>query len=110
MTLCHLKKIGLLDKADHCKEEKICDKKLAEDDDDNRKIVKKDIRSLLENKKNRAKSLKVEDRRDLNYLMMIALEKVAFLPFGYLVDLWRWDVFEGKIGPSDYNKHWWKLR
>ena len=42
--------------------------------------------------------------------MKIALEKVAFLPFGYLVDLWRWGVFSGKIKPSEYNKKWWDLR
>ena len=47
---------------------------------------------------------------DINSLMKIALEKVAFLPFGYLVDLWRWGVFSGKIKPSEYNKKWWDLR
>jgi peptidyl-dipeptidase A len=39
-----------------------------------------------------------------------ALSKVAFLPFGKVIDQWRWDVFSGKIAPADYNKSWWALR
>ena len=39
-----------------------------------------------------------------------ALTRVAFLPFGLLIDKWRWDVFSGKIQPADYNKSWWELR
>jgi peptidyl-dipeptidase A len=42
--------------------------------------------------------------------MKDALEKVAFLPFGLLIDKWRWDVFAGKIKPADYNRTWWELR
>jgi peptidyl-dipeptidase A len=48
--------------------------------------------------------------RDLGLLMTRALEKVAFLPFGLLIDQWRWKVFSGEVGPSDYNKAWWDLR
>jgi peptidyl-dipeptidase A len=47
---------------------------------------------------------------NLNALMMRALDKMAFLPFGLVVDKWRFDVFSGKIGPDEYNAHWWKLR
>jgi peptidyl-dipeptidase A len=47
---------------------------------------------------------------DLGLLMRKALEKVAFLPFGLMIDKWRWGVFSGKIAPSDYNKAWWDLR
>lgn len=47
---------------------------------------------------------------DTEYLLNAALEKVAFLPFGLLVDKWRWDVFSGKIKPENYNKAWWELR
>ena len=36
-----------------------------------------------------------------------ALDKVAFLPFGLLVDQWRWNVFSGEIAPGDYNAGWW---
>ena len=47
---------------------------------------------------------------DIGFLLSRALDKVAFLPFGYLVDQWRWKVFSGEVGPSDYNKAWWDLR
>src|SRR5678815_3606564 len=47
---------------------------------------------------------------DIGFLLNRALDKVAFLPFGYLVDQWRWKVFSGEIAPGDYNKAWWDLR
>ncbi|XP_052287078.1 angiotensin-converting enzyme-like [Dreissena polymorpha] len=47
---------------------------------------------------------------DINFLMQMALEKVAFLPWGYLVDQWRWSVFRGETSPKNYNKAWWDLR
>ncbi|XP_052258696.1 angiotensin-converting enzyme-like [Dreissena polymorpha] len=47
---------------------------------------------------------------DINFLMQMALEKVAFLPFGYLIDQWRWSVYRGETTPSNYNKAWWNLR
>ena len=47
---------------------------------------------------------------DLGLLLKTALEKIAFLPFGYLVDLWRWKVFAGEIAPSEYNATWWELK
>ncbi|CAL8283607.1 unnamed protein product [Merluccius merluccius] len=47
---------------------------------------------------------------DINFLMSIALDKIAFLPFGYLMDQWRWKVFDGRISASEYNKEWWNLR
>jgi len=48
--------------------------------------------------------------KDTGLLMQRALEKVAFLPFGLLIDQWRWKVFSGEIKPADYNKGWWDLR
>ncbi|PYX90285.1 MAG: peptidyl-dipeptidase [Acidobacteria bacterium] len=47
---------------------------------------------------------------DIAYLLRQALDKVAFLPFGLLIDQWRWKVFSGEIKPEDYNKSWWELR
>jgi len=47
---------------------------------------------------------------DLGLLMNRALDKVAFLPFGLLVDQWRWQVFSGEIPPEGYNQGWWDLR
>ena len=46
----------------------------------------------------------------INAQMNVALEKIAFLPFGLLVDKWRWDVFSGVVKPDQYNAHWWQLR
>ncbi|WKD50626.1 M2 family metallopeptidase [Microbulbifer spongiae] len=51
-----------------------------------------------------------DESKDLGYLMQQALDKIAFLPFGLMVDKWRWQVFNGEVQPSDYNKAWWKLR
>ena len=47
---------------------------------------------------------------DLGLLMKKALDKVAFLPFGLMIDQWRWKVFSGEIKPAEYNKAWWELR
>jgi peptidyl-dipeptidase A len=46
----------------------------------------------------------------INEQMKMALDKIAFLPFGKLIDQWRWGVFSGAIKPADYNKAWWDLR
>jgi peptidyl-dipeptidase A len=48
--------------------------------------------------------------RDIGLLMNRALEKISFLPFGLLIDQWRWKVFAGEIAPADYNKAWWDLK
>ena len=48
--------------------------------------------------------------RDVGLLLARALEKVAFLPFGVVIDQWRWDVFSGRIKPTDYNREWWERR
>ena len=52
----------------------------------------------------------VPEGNDVDVLMQRALEKVAFLPFAYLVDKWRWDVYSGKTKPADYDTAWWALR
>lgn len=45
----------------------------------------------------------------INQQMKLALDRVAFLPFGKLIDQWRWKVFSGEIKPADYNKTWWDI-
>jgi peptidyl-dipeptidase A len=47
---------------------------------------------------------------DIPILLRQALDKVAFLPFGLLIDKWRWQVFSGEIKSDNYNKAWWDLR
>jgi peptidyl-dipeptidase A len=51
-----------------------------------------------------------DDKGTVNVQFKMALEKVAFLPFGKLIDQWRWDVFSGKTPPGRYNEAWWALR
>ena len=46
----------------------------------------------------------------INAQMRMALAKVAFLPFGLMIDRWRWGVFDGSIKPDGYNKAWWDLK
>jgi peptidyl-dipeptidase A len=46
----------------------------------------------------------------INSQLRMALDKVAFLPFGKMIDQWRWAVFDGRVAPGDYNKAWWELR
>lgn len=48
--------------------------------------------------------------KDVGLLLRQAMDKVAFLPFGLLVDKWRWGVFNGSITPANYNKGWTDLR
>jgi len=47
---------------------------------------------------------------DIPLLLRDALDKIAFFPFGILMDKWRWGVFSGQITPANYNKAWWELR
>ncbi len=47
---------------------------------------------------------------DIGLLLHRALDKIAFLPFGLVIDQWRWKVFSGEIPPSKYNETWWQLR
>lgn len=47
---------------------------------------------------------------DIPILLRRAFDKIAFLPFGLLIDKWRWQVFSGEVKPADYNKAWWALR
>jgi len=48
--------------------------------------------------------------KDIGLLLNKALEKIAFLPFGLMIDQWRWKVFSGEIPPEKYNQAWWDLR
>ncbi|CAG5132175.1 unnamed protein product [Candidula unifasciata] len=61
-------------------------------------------------KLNLVKEIPSDKETDLNVLMNMALQKVAFLPFGFLIDQWRWSVFSGATTPDTYNKDWWDLR
>jgi peptidyl-dipeptidase A len=47
---------------------------------------------------------------DTGLLLRAALERLAFLPFGLVVDQWRWQVFDGRVTPPTYNRAWWDLK
>ena len=51
-----------------------------------------------------------DESKDIGLLMKQALDKVAFIPFGLMVDQWRWKVYSGEITPENYNTAWWELR
>jgi peptidyl-dipeptidase A len=51
-----------------------------------------------------------DSSKDIGLLLYKALEKIAFLPFGLMIDKWRWQVFSGQVAPEKYNESWWKLR
>ncbi len=50
------------------------------------------------------------DEALINAQMRMALAKVSFLPFGLMIDRWRWGVFDGSIKPDHYNQAWWQLK
>ncbi|XP_041354158.1 angiotensin-converting enzyme-like [Gigantopelta aegis] len=47
---------------------------------------------------------------DIMILLKSALNKIAFLPFGYIIDKWRWKVFSGEISKNEYNRRFWEMR
>jgi len=51
-----------------------------------------------------------DESKDLGLLMKMAMDKIAFIPFGLMVDQWRWKVFSGEVSPENYNQAWWDLR
>jgi len=55
-------------------------------------------------------SAEESERAIINRQLMQALDKIAFLPFGKLIDEWRWAIFSGEVAPEDYNKSWWEMR
>jgi len=59
---------------------------------------------------NLVNDVSVSEQAVINQQMKVALERVAFLPFGKMIDEWRWRVFSGEIPESEYNKGWWELR
>ena len=47
---------------------------------------------------------------DINYLMKQAMERVMFLPFAYMIDQFRWALFNETISTEEMNTKWWELR
>ncbi|XP_054156845.1 angiotensin-converting enzyme-like [Oppia nitens] len=64
----------------------------------------RDVLKLLDS------SVQVTDDVNIRFQLQMALDKLAFLPFGYIMDKWRWDVFSGQTSSANLNRHWWELR
>ncbi|CAG2052908.1 unnamed protein product [Timema podura] len=47
---------------------------------------------------------------NINFLLTMALDKVAYLPFAYVVDQWRWRLFSEEWKVEEMNSRWWDLR
>ncbi|CAD5120084.1 DgyrCDS8665 [Dimorphilus gyrociliatus] len=50
------------------------------------------------------------EKRNINYLLQKALEKLTVVPWSLVICKWTWAVRRGEIKPKDYNKFWWYLR
>ncbi|MGE0405478.1 MAG: M2 family metallopeptidase [Candidatus Korobacteraceae bacterium] len=48
--------------------------------------------------------------QEIGLLLREGLDKIAFLPFGMMIDEWRWRVFSGEVTPANYNQAWWDMR
>lgn len=47
---------------------------------------------------------------DIGFLLNMALDRVASMPWTYLVDQWRWGISSGATGTDQMNASWWALR
>ncbi|OTF69605.1 hypothetical protein BLA29_007606 [Euroglyphus maynei] len=50
------------------------------------------------------------DDMNLNFQLHMAMDKIVFLPFAFVMDKWRWDVFNDDKLNDHMNRHWWELR
>jgi peptidyl-dipeptidase A len=50
-----------------------------------------------------------DPEQEIGPLLYTALQKIAFMPFAYKVDKWRWQVYGGQVKPADFDKAWWAL-
>lgn len=46
---------------------------------------------------------------DLTLLLKMALTKIPQVPFEYILDIFRWDLFSGNVSMNSANLHFWKL-
>lgn len=46
---------------------------------------------------------------DLSLLLKMALTKIPQIPFEYILDVFRWDLFSGNVSMEHANEHFWRL-
>jgi hypothetical protein len=51
-----------------------------------------------------------DEEQDLNFLVSQSLVTVSTLPFHLVYDLWRWNIFSGKVEESEWNNEFWRLK
>jgi len=47
---------------------------------------------------------------EINFLLRMALSRVAMLSYAYVLEKWRYQAFRGDVKPSQYNTRYWELR
>ncbi|KAI3384407.1 hypothetical protein SNEBB_006946 [Seison nebaliae] len=52
----------------------------------------------------------MNEKEDINFLMGMALKKIAFLPYSYILDKYRWEIYRGQIERNRLNQRWWDMR
>ena len=38
------------------------------------------------------------------------MRQIMFIPYAYIMDKWRWEVYSGDISRDEYNAKWWEMR
>lgn len=56
------------------------------------------------------KNYETDNEAKINQLYRVALDKVAYLPFAYSIDRYRWTLFRGEVEPDEYNCEFWQIR
>ncbi|XP_066104956.1 angiotensin-converting enzyme 2 [Saccopteryx bilineata] len=51
-----------------------------------------------------------DQETEINFLLKQALTIVGTLPFTYMLEKWRWDVFKGEIPKEQWMKKWWEMK
>ncbi|XP_075996407.1 angiotensin-converting enzyme 2 [Genypterus blacodes] len=51
-----------------------------------------------------------DNETEINFLLKQALTIVATLPFTYMLEEWRWQVFDGNITKDEWMQRWWEMK
>ncbi|KAL6112857.1 ace2 [Pungitius sinensis] len=51
-----------------------------------------------------------DSETEINFLLKQALTIVATLPFTYMLEEWRWQVFAGNITKDEWMRRWWEMK
>ncbi|XP_052530295.1 angiotensin-converting enzyme 2 isoform X3 [Tympanuchus pallidicinctus] len=51
-----------------------------------------------------------DEETEINFLLKQALTIVATMPFTYMLEKWRWMMFNGEITKQEWMKRWWEMK